>query len=181
MSNYECPECGDKWNGAFNCDLRCVKCGAAIIDMSEPVVKFMAVGDHDLDPPAPSREGDVGYDLRAASSVTLWPGEEALVGTGWAMQPPPGWAALILPRSGLGAEGGVVLGNLVGLIDPNYRGELKVKLWYRRQEGKATTINRGDRIAQMLLVPAMVAKSVEVSSLTMTNRGEEGFGSSGRA
>lgn len=183
MTEYACPTCGPKWNRAFNTDHRCVTCGSIILVTEEngPVVQFLRVGDHDLPVPEPSKGDAAAFDLRTIKDITLYPGDEALVSTGWAMAPPAGCAGLLLPRSGLGATEGIVLGNLVGLIDPDYRGEIKAKLWYRRAEGPPVVMGEGARIAQLLLVPYMAPVGVEVTALNDTERGEGGFGSSGRA
>lgn len=145
-------------------------------------VKFMRVGSHDLPLPRRATTNAVAFDLPATMMVTLWPGDVATMPLGWAVEPPPGWATLLLPRSGLGSKQGIVLANTVGLIDPDYRGELIAKLWCRRApgRGKAHTISPGDNVAQLMLVPAPPAEAVEVSTLGATERGAGGFGSTGR-
>jgi dUTP pyrophosphatase len=131
-------------------------------------------------PPARTRPGDAGYDLRCAEGFSLWPGERATVATGVAIALPPGVAGLVTPRSGLAARHGISLVNSPGLIDPNYRGELRVvlvNLGDARFEATA-----GDRIAQLLLVPFMTPDALVVDELPPSgdDRGENGFGSSGR-
>ena len=131
-------------------------------------------------PPARTRPGDAGYDLRCADGFSLWPGERATVATGAALALPPGVAGLVTPRSGLAARHGISLVNSPGLIDPNYRGELRVvlvNLGDARFEATA-----GDRIAQLLLVPFMTPDALVVDELPPSgdDRGENGFGSSGR-
>jgi dUTP pyrophosphatase len=131
-------------------------------------------------PPARTRPGDAGYDLRCAEAFSLWPGERATVGTGVAVALPPGVAGLVLPRSGLAARYGVSVVNGPGLVDPNYRGELRVVLVNHgaaRFEAAA-----GDRIAQLLLVPFVAPDPAVVDTLPPApdDRGENGFGSSGR-
>ena len=131
-------------------------------------------------PPARSRPGDAGYDLRCADGFALWPGERATVPTGVAIALPSGIAGLVTPRSGLAARYGISLVNSPGLIDPNYRGELRVvlvNLGDARFEATA-----GDRIAQLLLVPFMTPDALVVDELPPSgdDRGENGFGSSGR-
>jgi len=130
--------------------------------------------------PAYSTSGSAGMDLRAciAQSLDLKPGACQLIPTGLAIHiEDPGFAALILPRSGLGHKHGIVLGNLVGLIDSDYQGELMISCWNRGQT--EFTIHRGDRIAQLVLVPvAQMAFSV-VEDFQDTTRGINGFGSSG--
>ncbi|PIT53030.1 deoxyuridine 5'-triphosphate nucleotidohydrolase [Snodgrassella alvi] len=124
--------------------------------------------------------GSAGLDLRACieAPVTLQPGESFLLPTGLAVHlADPGYAALILPRSGLGHKHGIVLGNLVGLIDSDYQGELKVSLWNRSQE--AYVIEPMARIAQMIIVPVMQAAFTVVDEFAQSSRGEGGFGSTG--
>ena len=123
--------------------------------------------------------GSAGVDLRACldAPLTLAPGETALIGTGIAIHlDDPGLCALILPRSGLGHRG-LVLGNLVGLIDSDYQGELKISTWNRGQESQ--TIEPGDRIAQLVITPVIQPTFVEVEAFDATDRGEGGFGHTG--
>ena len=123
--------------------------------------------------------GSAGVDLRACldAPLTLVPGETALIGTGIAIHlDDPGLCALILPRSGLGHRG-LVLGNLVGLIDSDYQGELKISTWNRGQESQ--TIEPGDRIAQLVITPVIQPTFVEVEAFDATDRGEGGFGHTG--
>jgi dUTP diphosphatase len=128
--------------------------------------------------PARSRPGDAGYDLRAVEAFDLAPGERATVPTGVAIALPSGLAGLVVPRSGLAAAHGISVVNGPGLIDPNYRGEIGVVLVNLGAEpfhGVA-----GDRIVQLLLVPYVAPELVAVDELPGTERGELGFGSSGR-
>lgn len=125
--------------------------------------------------------GSAGLDLRAclAEPLTIAPGQTHLIGTGLAIHiADPGLAATILPRSGLGHKHGIVLGNLVGLIDSDYQGELKVSCWNRSTE--SFTIEPGDRIAQLVIVPVVQAQFNVVDSFTDSDRGEGGFGHSGK-
>ncbi len=130
--------------------------------------------------PARSRSGDAGYDLHCVDSFTLWSGERALVCTGVAIALPPGLAGLVLPRSGLAHRHGVSCVNSPGLVDPNYRGELKVVLINHGAEPYHAVA--GDRIAQLLLVPFFSPALVAVEELPAggDGRGAGGFGSSGR-
>jgi dUTP pyrophosphatase len=125
--------------------------------------------------------GSAGLDLRACldEALTLGPGETALVRTGLAVHlGDPGYAAMILPRSGLGHKHGIVLGNLVGLIDSDYQGELVISTWNR---GKAAfTIAPLDRLAQMVIVPVVQAQFDIVDSFGDSARGDGGFGSTGQ-
>jgi dUTP pyrophosphatase len=124
--------------------------------------------------------GDAGYDLTAAESAVLAPGERAVVGTGIAVAVPDGYAGLVLPRSGLAVKFGISLINAPGLIDSGYRGEIKVPL-VNHDRREAFGIEVGMRIAQLLLVRAAQAYFVGVELLeeSADGRGEEGFGSSG--
>jgi dUTP pyrophosphatase len=134
----------------------------------------------DARPPARTRPHDAGYDLAAVEAVTLAPGERRLVGTGVAVAIPPGLAGLVTPRSGLAANHGIHPLNAPGLIDPNYRGELRVAL---HNAGSAPfAVQVGDRIAQLLLVPVWTPELAVVDALPPSpdDRGEAGFGSSGR-
>lgn len=130
--------------------------------------------------PERSREGDAGYDLRSVEAFALEPGGRALVGTGIALALPEGVAGLVLPRSGLAIRHGITTLNAPGLIDPNYRGEVRVILHNAGRE--AYTGEPGDRIAQLLLVPFASAALSVVGALPagMGGRGADGFGSSGR-
>ena len=131
---------------------------------------------------APTRAyaGDAGYDLAAAESAVLAPGGRAVVGTGIAVAIPEGYAGLILPRSGLATRFGVSLVNTPGLIDPGYRGELRIPLINHDRE-EAFEIKAGMRIAQLVLVRVAEAYFVAVELLeeSADGRGEGGFGSSG--
>ena len=128
--------------------------------------------------PALTRAGDAGHDLRAVAGAEIPPDTHRVIPTGIAIALPPGIAGLVTPRSGLAAQHGITLVNTPGLIDPNYRGEIKVIL---RNEGtEPFTVEPGDRIAQLLLVPFRAPAIEVVSALTGTDRGAAGFGSSGR-
>ncbi len=125
--------------------------------------------------------GSAGLDLRACidSTLTLEPGETQLIPTGLAIHvADPGYAALILPRSGLGHKHGIVLGNLVGLIDSDYQGPLMVSAWNRGQQG--FELAPMERLAQLVIVPIVQAEFNVVDSFEASDRGEGGFGSTGR-
>ena len=131
--------------------------------------------------PEVATAGSAGVDLRACLDATLElaPGSTELIGTGIAIHlADPGLAAMILPRSGLGHKHGIVLGNLVGLIDSDYQGELKVSCWNRGS--KPFLIEPGDRIAQLVVVPVVPAAFEVVSEFAESDRGAGGFGHSGR-
>jgi len=125
--------------------------------------------------------GSAGLDLRACleTPLELAPGETQLLPTGISIHiEDPSMAAVILPRSGLGHKHGIVLGNLVGLIDSDYQGPLMVSCWNRGNSN--FTIDIGERIAQLVFVPVIQAEFDVVSEYTESRRGEGGFGSSGR-
>jgi dUTP pyrophosphatase len=127
--------------------------------------------------PARTRAGDAGYDLRATERVSIPPGGRRLIGTGIAIALPEGVAGLVTPRSGLAIEHGLTLLNAPGLIDPNYRGEIKVIL--HNAGDSRYTVEIGDRVAQLLLVPYLAPDLQVVDALGATDRGADGFGSSG--
>ena len=129
---------------------------------------------------APTRatEGSAGYDLSANETATLNPGERTLIGTGVALQLPPDIAATVRPRSGLAAKHGVTVLNTPGLIDPDYRGEIKVILY--NAGNKPFWVNRGDRIAQLTFEHILTPNLEQVNSLDETERGAGGFGSTGK-
>lgn len=131
--------------------------------------------------PAYATPGSAGLDLRAAldQPIVLEPGQTELIPTGLSMHlGNPGLAAMILPRSGLGHKHGIVLGNLVGLIDSDYQGPLMVSCWNRGSQ--AFTIQPMERIAQLVIVPVVQASFRLVDSFDASERGEGGFGSTGR-
>ncbi len=131
--------------------------------------------------PAYATPGSAGLDLRACldEAITLEPGQTTLIPTGLAIHiGDPGLAALILPRSGLGHKHGIVLGNLVGLIDSDYQGQLMVSCWNRGQT--RFVIEPMERIAQLVLVPVVQATFRRVEDFDATERGEGGFGSTGK-
>lgn len=131
--------------------------------------------------PAYATDGSAGLDLRACldAPLVLAPGETHLVRTGLAIHiADPAFAGLVLPRSGLGHKHGIVLGNLVGLIDSDYQGELMVSCWNRGHD--SFTIQPGERIAQYVLVPVVQAEFRMVDDFDASTRGAGGFGSSGR-
>ena len=131
--------------------------------------------------PAYATSGSAGMDLRACidRAIFLKANATELIATGIAIHIcEPDTAAIILPRSGLGHRYGLVLGNLVGLIDSDYQGELMVSCWNR--SSKAYTIEPGERIAQLVLIPVVQASLSLVAEFAVSDRGEDGFGSSGR-
>jgi dUTP pyrophosphatase len=143
-------------------------------------VKILDVRMHEQ-LPAYATPGSAGLDLRAClgEALVLNPGQTELIPTGIAVHlADPGYAALILPRSGLGHKHGIVLGNLVGLIDSDYQGQLFVSCWNRGQT--AFTINPMERIAQLVVVPVVQAQFNIVDEFADSERGAGGFGSTGK-
>ena len=131
--------------------------------------------------PTYATSGSAGLDLRACleSALEITPGMTTLVPTGLAIHiGDPGLAAVILPRSGLGHKHGIALGNLVGLIDSDYQGQLMVSIWNRGQQ--SFTLQPGDRLAQLVFVPVVQAEFNLVEDFDASARGEGGFGHSGR-
>ena len=131
--------------------------------------------------PGYATAGSAGMDVCACldAALTLQPGEAGLVPSGFALHiADPGLAAVLIPRSGLGHRQGLVLGNLVGLIDSDYQGQVLVSCWNRGQA--PVTVEPGDRIAQLVIVPVVQAAFEVVEEFTPSARGEGGFGSSGR-
>ncbi|HHF7366871.1 TPA: dUTP diphosphatase [Legionella bozemanae] len=131
--------------------------------------------------PTYATHGSAGLDLRVCINepIQIAPQETVLLPTGLSIYiADPKLAAVILPRSGLGHKNGIVLGNLVGLIDSDYQGELKISCWNRGIEH--FTVNPGERIAQLVFVPVVQAAFEIVDAFTETSRGDGGFGSSGR-
>lgn len=131
--------------------------------------------------PEYASDGSAGLDLRACldSTLILEPGETTLIPTGLAIYiANPAYAGMILPRSGLGHKHGIVLGNLVGLIDSDYQGQLFVSCWNRSDT--AFDIEIGTRIAQLVIVPVVQVAFSAVTDFTETDRGEGGFGSTGK-
>jgi len=131
--------------------------------------------------PAYATPGSAGLDLRACldTPLTLQPGETQLVPTGLAIHiADPGYAAMILPRSGMGHKHGIVLGNLVGLIDSDYQGQLMVSTWNRGQT--AFTLNPMERLAQLIIVPVLQVGFNVVDDFAASERGASGFGSTGK-
>ena len=131
--------------------------------------------------PSPATVGSAGVDLRACidAPLVLHPGQTELVPTGLAIHiGDPGYAGLILPRSGLGHKHGIVLGNLVGLIDSDYQGQLMVSVWNRGSQ--PFTLEPGERMAQYVVVPVIRPEFEVVEDFALSSRGAGGFGHSGR-
>ena len=137
--------------------------------------------NQEIDLPGYSTTGSAGLDLRAClnEALTLKPGATELIPTGLAIYiEDPSYAAVILPRSGLGHKHGIVLGNLVGLIDSDYQGELTISAWNRGDS--SFVIEPGERIAQLVIIPVQQVEFRLVEEFSSTDRGTDGFGSSGR-
>lgn len=151
--------------------------------MTRPRLELKILDERVRDYPLPhhATPGSAGMDLRALldAPLTLAPGACELVRTGLAIHiADPALAGMILPRSGLGHKHGIVLGNLVGLIDSDYQGELMISIWNRGNS--EFVLEPGERLAQYVLVPVVQAELVEVSEFEASQRGEGGFGHSGR-
>jgi len=142
-----------------------------------PVMLRIRKLDPTIDVPAYAHPGDAGLDICSAEDAALEPGERAMVSTGFSMALPEGYAAFVQPRSGLAARDGISIVNTPGLIDCHYRGEVKVILINLGRE--TFRVNKGDRIAQMVIQKVENARVVVVDELDDTTRGEGGFGSTG--
>jgi dUTP pyrophosphatase len=128
--------------------------------------------------PAYAHPGDAALDLASNVDVEVPPGERAMIPTGVAVAIPTGYAGLVLPRSGLASREGLTLANAPGLIDSGYRGELTCAV-VNLDRDRPVKISRGQRIAQLLIVPSVVVEAVDVHDLPASERGEGGFGSTG--
>ena len=128
--------------------------------------------------PKHAHAGDAGLDLTTRETVTLGPGETRMVGTGVSVEIPAGHFGLVVPRSGLGSRG-VNLSNCAGVIDSGYRGEIRAPLHNNHRVGAPVVIKRGERVAQLLVLPYVSCECVEVDELGETERGTDGFGSTG--
>lgn len=128
--------------------------------------------------PSYAQPGDAGADLRSAEALVLQPGERALVATGIRFALPEGYAAFVVPRSGLAVKHGISIVNSPGTIDAGYRGEIKVPL-INLDPREAFEIAPGDRIAQLIVMPVSRARFAPVEALDESERGEDGFGSTG--
>ena len=141
-----------------------------------PNVPFRRVNP-DAPTPTYAHEGDAGMDLCATDDVMLLPGEWQKVGSGIACAIPKGFVGLVVPRSGMGCKG-LVLKNTIGVIDSTYRGEISMPLLNNNQT-HFIHVHKGDRVAQLLIVPVAQASMVESETLDDTTRGDGGFGSTG--
>lgn len=135
--------------------------------------------DDGLPAPAYRHPGDAGLDLRAIADAHIPPGERVVLGTGVAVAIPDGYAGLVTPRSGLAASAGLGIVNAPGVVDAGYRGEIKVIL-VNHDPDKPVEIRRGDRIAQLVVVPVARVELAEVAELPSSARGVGGYGSTGR-
>ena len=127
--------------------------------------------------PRYAHEGDAGLDLRIKEDVTLEPGQRMLVGTGVAVELPPGCVGLVFPRSGLASKSGITLSNAVGVRDSGYRGEIRATLL--NVSGEIVALEAGTRVMQMVVMPYVPCEVMGVDELGDTERGEDGFGSTG--
>lgn len=127
--------------------------------------------------PGQAYDGDAGFDLAACDEIRLGPGERAVVPTGIAVEIPDGYAGFVQPRSGLAARNGIAIVNSPGLIDSGYRGEIRVVL-LNTDLRDSFTVERGMRVAQLVIAPVASVRLIEVEELAMSERGALGFGSS---
>ena len=141
-------------------------------------LKFQILSDQ-ATLPTRAHEGDAGLDLYSSQAAHIGPGERWQVSTGVAVEIPEGHAGFVLPRSGLAVRNGISLLNAPGLIDAGYRGEIKVLL-LNNDPADIFRIEPGDRIAQLVVSPVVIADPVQAGELSGSERGEAGFGSSGR-
>ena len=128
--------------------------------------------------PAYSHPGDAGADLVASEAVELAPGQRATIGTGVSIALPDGYAAFVMPRSGLASKHGITLVNAPGTVDAGYRGEIRVTM-LNTDTSVAYSVAVGDRIAQLVIMPVARARFIPVETLPGSHRGESGFGSTG--
>jgi dUTP pyrophosphatase len=138
---------------------------------------FCKALDTELEPPSRAHPNDAGVDLRSTVDAAIPAGGRVVVGTGVAVAIPVGWVGLVCPRSGLAAHEGLTITNAPGVVDSDYRGEIKVIL---QATDHAVTIDRGDRIAQLVVVPCHLGEWIRVDDLDDTTRGAGGHGSTGR-
>ena len=139
-------------------------------------LKVKLTGDAEL--PKHKKYGDAGMDLRSQQAVDIMPRGTVMVGTGVHVQIPHGYVGLVFPRSGIASNRGINLTNNVGVIDSGYRGEIKLPLYNAGY--KPASVTKGERVAQLIIVPFATCQCVEVDELDPSERGESGFGSSGR-
>jgi dUTP pyrophosphatase len=133
---------------------------------------------HGAEAPQYAHAGDAGADLLSTDDVVIAPGERVTVGTGISIALPDGFAAFVVPRSGLAAKHGITIVNTPGTVDAGYRGEIRVTL-LNTDSSEAYTVQAGDRIAQLVVMPVARARFIPVERLPGTERGEGGFGSTG--
>lgn len=146
--------------------------------MSEDITLPIKALRNDIELPSYAYAGDAGLDLRSAECYTIEPSQRVLISTGFAIALPSGYAGLVVPRSGLAVKHGITVTNAPGLIDSGYRGEIKVSL-LNTSTDSTFVIEKGDRIAQLVVVAVPQVNLVVCNELTETQRGEDGFGSSG--
>ena len=147
-------------------------------ELIQPLQVNLRLLDPNVSPPTAVHEGDAGLDLQARDAAVIGPGERAAVPTGIAVAIPEGYAGLVLPRSGHARRNGIGLVNSPGLIDSGYRGEIEVLLINHGTE--TVRFERGDRIAQLLIIEVPRVNWQQSDSLPNSTRGEQGFGSTGR-
>lgn len=137
------------------------------------MIEVKRIGEHVLPLPSRATDGAAGHDLMAADGVTVYPGQRAMISTGFAWAIPDGYVGMVRPRSGLAVKHGIDV--LAGVIDSDYRGEVKVVLINHGE--RAVGFQQGDRIAQMVIQPVVTLEACEADELADTERGAGGFGS----
>lgn len=140
------------------------------------MIEVKRIGEHALPLPSRASYGAAGFDLMAADGVAVYPGQRVVIPTGFAWSIPPAWVGMIRPRSGLAVKHGLDV--LAGVVDSDYRGEVKVVLINHGE--RALEFQQGDRIAQMVIQPVVTLEACEVAELADTERGGGGFGSTGQ-
>jgi len=180
MNEFVCRLCGcDEYVRAYDFDA-CAGCGVAFSSpayFTLPNVKFIKL-DPDAVVPTKAKDGDVGYDVCAIKDTILYPNFVEMVETGLSVELPPNTEIQVRPRSGLALKQGIMVANSPGTIDTGYRGPCNVLML--KTGITPYVIHKGDKIAQFVVAPRMPYKFVEVEKLTDTERGENGFGSSGK-
>lgn len=146
--------------------------------MIKPIDVQLHLLDSELPVPSYAKDGDAGVDLRSRETLTLMPGQRALIRTGVAIALPPGYVGLVHPRSGLATKYGITVVNAPGTIDSGYRGEIMVCL-LNTDQSKSFAVAKGDRIAQLIVQRFETVRFVSVDNLAESERGVTGFGSSG--
>lgn len=156
----------------------CVESSSTVSAVIKPIDVQLHLLDSELPVPSYAKDGDAGVDLRSRETLTLMPGQRALIRTGVAIALPPGYVGLVHPRSGLATKYGITVVNAPGTIDSGYRGEIMVCL-LNTDQSESFAVAKGDRIAQLIVQRFETVRFVSVDNLAESERGVTGFGSSG--